>query len=265
MPPGHPWRRPLVAPKAGDHFVQLYLKDSDLFKDVGRYAVAGLKRGDSVVLIARPEHQAGFAARLKAAGLKGASLRRSGRLVVLDAQETLSAFNDGSALNAGAFESLIGATIERARAASATGAVRGYGEMVDILWARSDRAAAIALEKLWNRLAAKHDFALYCAYRLDPLDPAAHADGLRGVCDAHTHLLPSTDESVLHDAVEAAIQQTLGSSMGGMLGTLTRAENFTTSMPDSVSRLFWLQEHIPGTAGRVLDRARAALQARRRS
>jgi len=54
--------------------------------------------------------------------------------------------------------------------------VRAYGEMVDVLWQRGERDAAIRLEEFWNDLARLQTFSLLCAYCIDHLDPQAYAD-----------------------------------------------------------------------------------------
>ena len=45
-------------------------------------------------------------------------------------------------------------------------AVRAYGEMVDALWQRGEREAAMRLEDFWNELARLQTFSLLCAYYL---------------------------------------------------------------------------------------------------
>ena len=67
-----------------------------------------------------------------------------------------------------AFHEVIGGLIAELRLQYPT--VRAYGEMVDVLWQRGERDAAIRLEEYWNELGRLQTFSLFCAYRMDPLD-----------------------------------------------------------------------------------------------
>ena len=44
--------------------------------------------------------------------------------------------------------------------------LRAYGEMVDVLWRRGEKSAALRLEELWNELQARRSFTLLCAYAM---------------------------------------------------------------------------------------------------
>jgi hypothetical protein len=68
--------------------------------------------------------------------------------------------------------------------------VRGYGEMVDLLWKDGNTEGAILLEQLWNELANRYKYSLLCGYSVDNFLHEAGLDGFRRVCDHHTHALP---------------------------------------------------------------------------
>jgi hypothetical protein len=59
------------------------------------------------------------------------------------------------------------------RLAAGPGPVRVYGEMVALLWADGQVAAALELEDLWNELGRRLPFSLFCGYPEQAVAPAA--------------------------------------------------------------------------------------------
>jgi signal transduction histidine kinase len=112
----------------------------------------------------------------------------SGRLLVRDARKTLETFMRGSMPDPELFNAAMAATVGAAN--TTTSAIRAYGEMVDILWREGNTAAAIRLEDLWNDLLMRHDVALFCAYSMASFYRESDADGIRDICDRHTHIIP---------------------------------------------------------------------------
>ena len=85
------------------------------------------------------------------------------------------------------FEAVIGDVMAE-RAAVANGAeLRAYGEMVDVLWRRGEKSAALRLEELWNELQARRSFTLLCAYAMGKFykEPAT----IHPVCATHSHVV----------------------------------------------------------------------------
>ena len=176
---------------AHDHAVQFYESPEYLTSVVGEFIVAGFARGDSAIIIATGKHAASFSRRLGELGADVAAARADGRLTLLSANETLSRFMVGSAPEARTFDAVIGKVIARARRASSSGAVRAYGEMVDVLWRVGNRDGAVALERLWNGLEHRGAFSLLCAYSLNRFANAGDSEQFRRICEQHTSVLPS--------------------------------------------------------------------------
>jgi orotate phosphoribosyltransferase len=65
--------------------------------------------------------------------------------------------------------------------------VHAFGEMVALLCARGRYDAALHLERLWNELARKLDFSLFCAYPWALFPSSAVAHVFRQVCAEHEH------------------------------------------------------------------------------
>jgi hypothetical protein len=233
-------------PGPHDHFVQLYQKLDGLADAVAEYIGAGLARGEGAVVIATPEHCAAFLARLSAAD-------RS-RLKVLDAEQTLATFMVDGRPQWQAFQQAIGGLIAEMRLQYPT--VRAYGEMVDVLWQRGEREAAIQLEEYWNELGKLQTFSLFCAYRMDPLESAAYAGPLESVCKAHSHLIPARDTARFDAAVSEASVKVLDPQLAQILLALAASHHTATRMPTGQAALFWLRQNMPRTADRVLRELR---------
>jgi hypothetical protein len=135
--------------------------------------------------------------------------------------------------------------------------VRAYGEMVDVLWQRGERDAAIRLEEFWNDLARLQTFSLLCAYCIDHLDPQAYAGPLECVCRVHTHLIPAPDYGRFNQAVIEASEKVLAAPLAQMLLSLAGSSKPSTGMPAGQATLLWLKRNMPRTADKVLAEVRA--------
>jgi hypothetical protein len=177
-----------VCAQPGNHFVQFYDAEPDaLVANVAGFIDEGLQQGDSVIVIATPEHSEAF---ISALGSSRAQRDlRSRRLILLDAAATLEQFMVAGEPNWYRFENVIGATIRGLRRAKPASALRAYGEMVGLLWAAGRLDAAVKLEKYWNVLLGGDAFSLFCSYPIDVGAegyPAAHVHDVLG---AHTHFV----------------------------------------------------------------------------
>src|SRR4051812_23714207 len=69
------------------------------------------------------------------------------------------------------FRRVLGIIIESARGHSASGKVRVYGEMVNMLCGHNNVDAAAHLEELWNEVIQAHSVPSLCSYSLSMLPP----------------------------------------------------------------------------------------------
>ena len=175
-----------------DHVVALFEHEAEMLDRAGSFLTDGLAGGEAAVIVATPEHIAAFLAVVGAAGLDEATLRATGRLVTLDAADTLKSLLRDDRPDRGLFRRSVGVVIEKARAAGG-GHVRAFGEMVALLWESGDKASSLALEGLWNDLAAEVNFRLLCAYATHMLSTADHAHLVAEICHAHTGIMAMSD------------------------------------------------------------------------
>lgn len=173
----------------GDHFhaVRFYENDDSLCRMVAEFLREGLVGKQPAIVVAVPAHRDAIVECLKGRGLDAAKVQSDGGLVLLDADETLSAFMKGDMVDGRSFEAVMHNIIERACGNRKDCTVRVYGEMVDVLWKRGQHTAAIKLEMLWNQLASTHDFSLLCGYSMGHFFKNAAA--VDEICRHHTHMV----------------------------------------------------------------------------
>ena len=244
------WTELLRHPTGGDHIVQTWQDEAFLAETVAEYIGAGLRGGEAGLVVARPAHFELFKRHLPEARAAG----RSGQLRYFDAEDTMAKFMRDGMPDWNSFHQAVGGLIAELRLQYP--AVRVYGEMVDVLWQRGERDAAIRLEEFWNELAKLQTFSLFCAYRLDNLDASAYGGALECVCHVHTHLIPARDYEAFNDAVMDASSQILDRPMAQMLLSLSESQRPATQMPIGQATLLWLQKNMPRTAERVLAAVR---------
>ena len=175
-----------------DHRVQFYDSDDFLALTVADFLDEGLRDGQPLVVIATEPHRRSFASRLK---LKGHDVDRAsgtGKLMLLDARETLEAFMVGAVPDGERFKMVVGTALQSARRLGGGESVlRLYGEMVDLLWRDGNTEGALQLEQLWNELAHTYEFSLLCAYAMGNFYRSSDSDAFQAVCKHHTHVTPT--------------------------------------------------------------------------
>jgi hypothetical protein len=174
------------------HGVRFYNDPDALCRIVGAFIGEGLGQGTMAIVIATPDHAAGIEECLHSRGIDVASVRGSGDLVMLDAQETLERFMLDDMPNHGAFRNVIGGILTQASRGREQCTIRAYGEMVDVLWRDGREAAAIRLETLWNQLGTTHDFELLCGYSMGNFYKGAAIDDIKA---QHSHVVSSDDDA----------------------------------------------------------------------
>jgi anti-sigma regulatory factor (Ser/Thr protein kinase) len=171
-----------------DHVVGVYNRDQELICAVERFVADTLEQGGAAVVVATEAHRSAIDAALVDRGVALDVAIGSGRYQTIDAAETLSMLMHDGRLDHGQFASVAAKVLERAKAAGRP--VRIFGEMVGLLWDQGDVAGALELESLWNDLARRHTFALFCAYAMSSLEMSADLAAVRGICDCHASVFP---------------------------------------------------------------------------
>lgn len=172
-----------------DHFVQFYEADPYLIDSVAKFAKAGWKAGEPFILIATKEHEDALKDTLEQSGIDIRKLKQTGQYQSWIAQEVLSEFMLDGTPDETLFMSALGGRISRVSKQGVT--LRAFGEMVAILLEEGNGRGAMALERLWNKLAEKYSFSLFCAYPLAAFEGEEKGTSLSHICEVHSRVIPT--------------------------------------------------------------------------
>lgn len=171
-----------------EHAVQVY-RDDDTFLDcLESFVGAGLRSGESVVIIATAAHLHELEKRLRRGWIDLDRCRWQERYIAVLAPETLAKFMVDGAPNEELFHTTVGEMIGRARGLGRK--LRAFGEMVGVLWAEGNSDGALKVEHLWTRLQAEMKFPLFCAYSRAQLPAANLESDIQAICRAHSRIVP---------------------------------------------------------------------------
>jgi hypothetical protein len=171
------------------HAVKFYENEASLFTTVAGFLGQGLVDDQPAILIATESHRTSILRVLRSRLINVRQAERNGDLIVLDAHETLASFMIGDEPDAERFEATVGTVIARLlKRRPENTLIRAYGEMVDVLWKQGRSSAAIRLEILWNKLAARYNFALLCGYSMGNF--YKETSQFEDVCRQHAHVVP---------------------------------------------------------------------------
>jgi len=174
-----------------EHHVQLFDSSKSLADTVAAFLLAGFARGESMLIVATPEHRELLTRRFLESGFNPRDAIAANRLVILDASQTLDKFMRRDMPAPAAFDEVVGTIIEQL---SHDKRVCIYGEMVDLLVARGNHKAAQQLEELWNDLGRRECFTLFCGYASGHFGDPKTAKSLAAICASHSHLHRKTDD-----------------------------------------------------------------------
>jgi hypothetical protein len=187
------------------HLVHFYVTPEGLARSLCGFFAEPLKRGESVIVVAKAEHRRALDAELRQAGVDLAAEIRAGRYRSLDVLETLATLLEDGQVSPELFHSQARTMVVEAR--RRTGAVHIYGELIGTLVARGDIVGAMRLEDLWADFLREAPFPLVCGYPREVLegDLAGVIDGVASIHDAFV-----LARSTARHAPGAVVDLTLG-------------------------------------------------------
>jgi hypothetical protein len=168
------------------HAVRFYEDAQSLARMVASFVADGLIADQPAVIVATPSHHESIANQLRGMSFDVDRLQADGRLITLDAQDTLNRVMNNGMPSVQSFEDTIVPVLDAAAGGRDDCVVRAYGEMVDLLWKSGMEPAAVRLEMLWNQLATTRRFSLLCGYSMGSFYKDA---GFKDICDQHTHVM----------------------------------------------------------------------------
>ena len=164
------------------HDVQFYDTEEFLVASATTFLREGLRAGQPLIIICTEGHRRGF---IKELALHPEHRIEGVEITWLDARQTMAAFMNGRMPDPELFEDTLGNVFEKVLAQRTYVVVRAYGEMVDLLWKDGNSEGAIALEELWNGLAAKYSFNLLCAYSMGNFHKESRGTDIAAICKCH--------------------------------------------------------------------------------
>jgi PAS domain S-box-containing protein len=173
---------------AHEHCVQFYESEAALVESIADFVGTGLSAGAAAIVIATQHHLEQLDERCSARGIDLAFASGEGRYVVRDARTSVESLLVEGSPDAGRFT----ATIEPLVAAAARRGSRVviFGEMVALLWSDGRHDAAVQLEEMWNELAQRYAFSLFCAYPIAQMQSGPWT-AVHAVCAAHSNTIPT--------------------------------------------------------------------------
>jgi|GEM_PF-2016361 len=219
-----------------NHFVQFYERDESLVEAVTDFFAPALLGEDSVVLIATEAHRRAIEELLLTRNVDLEHLTDEGRYVSLNAAETLEAFMIDDAPDADLFRQSVGSLVQRALKNGRH--LRGFGEMVALLWADGNGKAAIELEELWNDLGRAYPFSLFCAYPMAQFQGDEHREVFAEICRTHTHVIPAESYTSADGDLDRLRQITLLQQKAASLeGEITDRKHAQQALAENEGRL----------------------------
>lgn len=169
------------------HKACFYSTDQELLNQVTRYIGSALEVGNAAIVIVTESHRDSLLRSLNDYGLNMDAAVEQGRYLALDAAGMLStSIVDDTIDSIGLFKCLHNLTISAAEAAKiGQSRVAIFWECVQLLWARRNVEAAIALEKLSNHLATACDVDILCGYSLASFQSEMGSYIFEQICAAH--------------------------------------------------------------------------------
>jgi PAS domain S-box-containing protein len=221
------------------HAVHFYARDDELADNVAAFIGQGLLAGETAVIIATEPHRRLFVERLQEMEVDVEAARVAGNLTILDAEVTLAKLTVDGVPDPELFRQVVGGVIA---AGCARGPhpvkLRAYGEMVDMLWRAGNQAAAIALEEMWNELAAVHAFDLLCAYAISGFHAGRDAGALSEIGDLHSQVSAGgADAGEDEGLVGSADAAGLAARTRALAAEISHRKQIERSLRDSVRAL----------------------------
>jgi len=242
----------LAEAPAGRHVAQFHRDAEALTEAAYVFLEGGLRRDNSVVVLATPANRERVEVRLSEGKFNPPALLKSGQLEFLDAATALSQVMSNGMPEWGSFRAVLAAALERVKAFGH--GTRIYGDMAGMLWQDGNPEGAIRLEELWNALGRLYPFALYCNYTLDTQCEESYAGPLEQLGHAHTHIVATVEDERFAAALDRASKELFGISLSQMVGGA--GQEGERRFPSGQRTMLWVKRNLPSSTARLAERAR---------
>jgi hypothetical protein len=187
------------------HIVQLFDNEESRARNVASFLAEGYAAHEPMLLIAQPVHWSGIISHLERNGVSMQRVIADGMFVVKDAQDTLQRVSPFASPSTGAFQEVLGGTLQAL--ARRGPAVRVYGEMGDMLAQRGDFETLMKLETIASQMLGTLPVNVLCGYGASTFMPAPAHRPLIDICCAHTAVRRDADDHLSAWLLNAAHNQ----------------------------------------------------------
>ena len=169
-----------------NHLVQIYETDTIFMDSLEGYVLAGIQKGECVLVIATASHLNTLGNRLRRQSYNTDVLIAGKQYIPINAEEALQQFMKDEWPDDELFLKFATNLLSNGRLHDRP--VRAFGEMVALLWAQGHNRATIHLEQLWTNLCKKEGFPIFCAYPRAGFSLDAKAS-IMHICEAHSKII----------------------------------------------------------------------------
>lgn len=242
----------LVDAPTGRHLAQFHRDVESLTESAFVFLEAGLRGGNSVLVVAPTDRVEQLFDRLAAGRFHPKSLSDSGQLAVLDETAIVRHVVNGGTPEWTGVRAMLGPMLSRLRTYGS--GTRIYAEIANALWESGNTDAAIALEDFWNALAQSYQFALYCGYCMDTHSDQCYAAPLEELGRTHSDILGTPDDERLGVALDRASKEIFGISLTQMAGV--SRQDAARRFPSGQRTMLWVKRNLPMSTPQLVERAR---------
>jgi len=242
----------LVQGPIGRHFAQFHRDPGDLVESVFTFLEAGLRSGNSILIVAGPEQVDRLSDRLAAANYHLKALRDSGQLAHVDSTRILELFDANGASERRILRAAVAPTLNRLQLHGQ--GIRVYSELANTLWRAGDTDGAIEVEEFWNTRAESRPFSLYCGYTMDTHAEVSYAGPLEELGRTHAEILGTPEDEEFGMALDRASKEIFGVSLTQMAG-VSRKDG-ARRFPSGQRAMLWVTRNLPLSSVQLADRAR---------
>ena len=175
------------------HRLQLFDTPESLGETVASFLYDGYQSREHLLIIAKPRHLDAVCAALRRRGCFEPDMDGPQRLVALDAADVLREITRHGKIDPVLFHRTVRPIVHTL---AAGGALRIYGEIVELLAEEENLEGALALEELWNDLRLELPFTLLCGYSSAHFARPAAREALQEICGCH-HLVTAHADDTL--------------------------------------------------------------------
>ncbi|KAG0136449.1 hypothetical protein HOY82DRAFT_624803 [Tuber indicum] len=178
-----------------DHALQFYEAESYLYSAISSFILPTFFSTESAsVIIATRTHLDALEVHLREQNLVPGQLKDRGQLILLDADDILSAVMPGGSLDIDLFDQYLKKLFPDVQ--SKFPKVRVYGEIVNILCEQGHYELARQLEVAWERFLSEPDrnVALLCGYNMGVFEAEGLSEVFQQICLNHSKVEPTEKE-----------------------------------------------------------------------